>query len=481
MSVKKFCGLLNDAKVGKNDKVWFPRWVRRYASIVGEAEGKLPVAQSRGVGGQETAHNTRQETVHDTRQEIAHSSGKLSVTEAEVIRFLRTLRDNGTPAWQRLQAVRAVEMYRDLVLKSQQPPLHEIRRTLGRIADRERAAGGASPSAHLSRRGEEQLVGIIDPAEPAILQQMRRELRLRRKAWETEKAYVGWVRRFIGHCGSEDLQQFGEPQIRSFLTNQAVEGNVAAGTQDQAKSALLFLYQSVFGRELAFLDVTRADKPSRLPVVLSQGEIALLLPEFVGVRRLMFLTMYGAGLRHAECRRLRVKDVCFDEGHIVVRNGKGDKDRITVLPDRGREELREQIDRVRRQHQRDLEAGFGAVYLPHALQRKYPNENREFGWQWIFPSHQMSKDPRSGVVLRHHVCENYFAAYFKAAVDRVGIAKNAVPHSLRHSFATHLLEDGQDIRTVQELLGHKDVATTMIYTHVMNRPGIAVKSPADKL
>jgi len=313
------------------------------------------------------------------------------------------------------------------------------------------------------------------------MQQMRKELRLRHKAMETEKAYVGWVGRFINHCGSDDLNRFGEPQIKSFLTDLAVEGNVAVSTQDQAKSALLFLYQSVLGRELAFLDVTRANKPRRLPVVLSRGEIALLIPEFVGTRRLMFLVMYGAGLRHAECRRLRVKDVCFEEGHIVVRNGKGDKDRITVLPERSSEELRLQIERVRRQHLHDLDAGFGTVYLPHALHRKYPNENREFGWQWVFPSQQMSKDPRSGITRRHHISENFFADNFKAAIDRVGILKNAVPHSLRHSFATHLLEGGSDIRTVQELLGHKDVKTTMIYTHVMNRPGIAVKSPVDQL
>jgi integron integrase len=434
--------LLNEAKLGKNDKKWFPPWVRRYASTVDVVQGKL------------------------------------SVTEGEVIRFLQTLRDNGTPAWQRLQAVRAVEMYRNLVWKSDQPALHHIRQTLSRIADRDRATG-----AHFcgAKGDDRELVGIIDPTEPAILQQMRRELRLRRKAMETEKAYVGWARRFIGHCGSAELQQFGEPQIRSFLTSLAVEGQVAAGTQDQAKSALLFLYQSVLGRELAFLDVTAANKPARLPVVLSRGEIALLLPEFSGLKRLMFLTMYGAGLRHAECRRQRVKDICFDEGHIVVRNGKGDKDRITVLPETCIEGLREQIERVRRQHRIDLDSGFGGVYLPHALERKYPNENREFGWQWVFPAQQMSRDPRSGAVRRHHVGEDFFGVCFKAAIDRVGIAKNAVPHSLRHSFATHLLEDGQDIRTVQELLGHKDVATTMIYTHVMNRPGIAVKSPADAL
>ncbi|MCB9925434.1 MAG: integron integrase [Planctomycetaceae bacterium] len=310
---------------------------------------------------------------------------------------------------------------------------------------------------------------------------MRREMRLRHKALRTEKAYIGWLRRFIEHCGSEDVQQFGEAQIKSFLTELAVEGQVTSGTQDQAKCALLFLYQTVLGRELAFLDVTRANAPERLPVVFSRPEIAILLPEFVDLKRLMFLTMYGAGLRHGECRRLRIKDLCFDEGHIVVRNGKGDKDRITVLPERCSEGLREQIERVRRLHQRDLAAGFGTVYLPHALERKYPNENREFGWQWVFSAQNMSKDPRSAAVRRHHVGEKFFADSFKAAIDRVGIVKNAVPHSLRHSFATHLLEDGADIRTVQELLGHKDVATTMIYTHVMNRPGIAVKSPADVL
>jgi integron integrase len=193
----------------------------------------------------------------------------------------------------------------------------------------------------------------------------------------------------------------------------------------------------------------------------------------------MFLVMYGAGLRHAECRRLRIKDVCFDEGHLVVRSGKGEKDRVTVLPDVCRQDLIEQVERVRRLHKRDLEIGAGNVYLPYALERKYPNENREFGWQWMFPAQKLSKDPRSGQMRRHHVGEDFFAKYFKGAVDRSGIVKNAVPHTLRHSFATHLLEDGADIRTVQELLGHKDVSTTMIYLHVMNKPGLAVKSPAD--
>ena len=329
---------------------------------------------------------------------------------------------------------------------------------------------------------ERHLVGAIDPHEPQCLQEMRRELRVRRKALETERAYVGWVSRFMRHCGSEDLRQFGDGEIKSFLTHLAVEGNVAPNTQNQAKSALLFLYQQVFQRELGFLDAVPANKPERLPVVLSREEIARLWPEFTGLRRLMFQLMYGAGLRHRECRRLRVKDICIDEGHIVVRTGKGEKDRITVLPERSRRAAgRADRSRPAAAPARTWPMGFGAVYLPYALERKYPNEKREFGWQWLFPARQMARDPRSGERRRHHVCEDYFGVFFKRAADRVGIAKNAVPHSLRHSFATHLLEDGADIRTVQELLGHKDVRTTMIYLHVMNKPGLAVRSPVDAL
>jgi integrase len=201
---------------------------------------------------------------------------------------------------------------------------------------------------------------------------------------------------------------------------------VTAGTQDQAKCSLLFLYQTVFARELAFIDVTKASKPERLPLVLSQREITELAPEFSGLRHLMFMTMYGAGLRHRECRRLRVKDVCFDDGHIVVRSAKGDKDRVTVLPDRFRDGLIEQIELVRRLHQRDLDDGFGKVYLPNALARKYKNEDREFGWQWVFPAGRLAKDPRTGELRRHHVSEDFFGRYFKAAIDRTSIVKNAV-------------------------------------------------------
>lgn len=443
MSVARFCELVQSTRLPPADKKWFPRWVRRYASDLGRTSGDLPVSES------------------------------------EVIPFLRSLRRRGIPAWQRLQAVKAIEAYHSIALKSQSPVLQSIRLKLGRLAEQERSGSGEmSPAGTLDER---HLIGHIDPNEPPLLQQTRRELRLRHRSLLTERSYVGWLRRFIAHCGSADLSQFGEPQIKRFLSNLAVTGNVTAGTQNQAKCALLFLYQTVLGRDLEFLDIAPATKSPRLPVVLSRNEIESLFGHLQGPARLMFSIMYGAGLRHQECRRLRVKDVCFHEGHIVVRSGKGDKDRITVLPERARDMLERQIDAVRSLHADDLESGFGGVFLPHALERKYPNARHEFGWQWLFPSRQMARDPRSMAVRRHHVSEQLFATAFKRAVRRTGLLKQAVPHSLRHSFATHMLEGGADIRTVQELLGHSDVSTTMIYLHVMNRPGLAVRSPLDAI
>jgi integron integrase len=215
--------------------------------------------------------------------------------------------------------------------------------------------------------------------------------------------------------------------------------------------------------------------------VLSREENERLYCQFVGVRRLMFAILYGAGLRHVECRRLRFKDICLDQGHIVVRSGKGDKDRITVLPTAARGMLEQQLAAVRAQHERDLRDGLDGVFLPHALERKYPRAGRELGWQWMFPSRQPARDPRTGALRRHHVSDEHFGGFFKHALRQAGIDRHAVPHSLRHSFATHLLEGGADVRTVQELLGHEDVSTTMIYLHVMNKPGLAVRSPIDAL
>jgi integron integrase len=443
MSVARFCEILPGTKLPRADKAWFPLWIRRYASSCGD------------------------------------SGGNLLIHEQQVVEFLRSLRDHGTPAWQRLQAVRALEAYQSLVRGVDAVDLRRIHLALSRLAEREKKSEAAceSPGA----RDERHLVGVIDASEPLVIQQVRRELRLRHKALPTERAYVGWLHRFIRHCGDPDLARFGAPEIKAFLTDLAVRGNVTAGTQNQAKCALLFLYGTVLGRELEFLDVARATKSPRLPVVLSRGEIDRLLPNFQGPRRLMFTLMYGSGLRHQECRRLRIKDVCIDEGHVVVRSGKGDKDRITVLPERARDTLAMQIEFVRRLHTDDLGDGCGGVFLPHALERKHPQLCHEFGWQWLFPSLQLARDPRSGRVRRHHVSEQFFASAFKRSIRLVGITKHAVPHSLRHSFATHLLEGGADIRTVQDLLGHKDVSTTMIYLHVMNRPGLAVRSPIDAL
>ena len=443
MSIQLFCQRLTTASLGKNDQEWFPKWIRRYRS-----------ASQKSIG----------------------DGGELAVSKDLVIRFCRDLLTSRTPAWQRLQAVRAVIAYRDLVLNSSEPCLQEVRQTLNRLAQQEKMGGAV-----LTELSARDVVGFIDEKEPAILQETRREIRLQGKKLETERAYLGWLNRFIKFCNSPQLEKFSEPEIRAFLSQLAVERNVAASTQNQAKSALLFLYQDVLGRELEFLDVTPTSKPEKLPVVLSTEEIGLLMPQFSGVKQLMFQLMYGAGLRHSECRRLRVKDICFDQGHLVVRDGKGSKDRISVLPEASRTPLRQQLERAQAIHESDLRNGHGRVYLPHALHKKYPNASQQFGWQWVFFSHKVSRDPRSGAYGRHHVSESFFRNYFSEIIQRVGIVKNASPHTLRHSFATHLLEQGSDVRTVQELLGHKDVRTTMIYLHVMNKPGLAVKSPVDVL
>lgn len=430
MSTKLFRDAIRDSPIGKNDRKWFPKWLDRYAEHLKlhKAVPSLPIETNR------------------------------------VIRFLQNLRDNGTPAWQRLQAVKAVEAYRNYVLKVDSPSLREIILTLGRLAERERHGLPAAQNIELQ-------IDATHAAEPTSIQALRNEMRLRGKARSTEKAYAGWVKRFMHHCGALDLDSVGEPEIRSFLTELAAKHDASGSTQDQAKCALLFMFQTVLQRELAFLDVQRSNKPTRLPVVLSRDEIARLLSCFRGEKRLMFLLMYGAGLRHFECRQLRVRDICVDEGHIVIRSGKGDKDRITVLPDKCHQLHSVQLARASRLHEQDLDEGLGCVELPHALSRKFPNENRKLGWQWVFPSFKLSRNPRTGVWRRHHVGDSVFGRAFGRALKSAKITKHATPHSLRHSFATHLLENGSDIRTVQELLGHKDVKTTMVYTHVMNPPG----------
>jgi integron integrase len=348
---------------------------------------------------------------------------------------------------------------------------------LQEIARSEKRTSGAVTSAEAALVDGEGNAGLIDPGEPEVIQRMR----VLHHPISTEQAYVGWVARFIRHLDDERLERYGEPEIADFLTDLAVTRTVTAGTQNQALSGLQFFYEKVLGREVRFINSVRAKISEYRPMVLTKTEVAELFPHFTGVYRIMFLLMYGGGLRHRECRTLRVKDICFEKHEILVRNGKGMKDRITVLAENAAPLLKEHLCSVQAIHQGDLQDDYGEVYLPFALARKYPNAARQFGWQYVFPSPRLSRDPRSGKLRRHHLHESTFRDHFKRALGRTEIVKPAVPHTLRHSFATHMLEDGHDIRTVQELLGHKDVKTTEIYTHVMNRPGLAVTSPSDRL
>ncbi|MBI2779595.1 MAG: integron integrase [Gammaproteobacteria bacterium] len=317
---------------------------------------------------------------------------------------------------------------------------------------------------------------------PKLLEQVQAKLRVKHYSIRTERAYLDWAKRYILFHGKKHPKKMGAQEVEAFLSHLAVEGNVAASTQNQAKSALLFLYREVLEIDLPWLDnVTKARVPQRLPVVLTHAEVRMLLDRLEGTQWLMASLLYGAGLRLMECVRLRVKDIEFERGELIVRDGKGQKDRMTMLPAKLIEPLRAHIARVKRLHVEDLAAGYGEVYLPNALGRKYPNGGRVWGWQYVFPSSQLSVDPRSGITRRHHADEKGLQRAVKRAVHAAGIVKPATPHTLRHSFATHLLQSGYDIRTVQELLGHNDVSTTMIYTHVLNKGGKGVNSPLDLL
>lgn len=315
---------------------------------------------------------------------------------------------------------------------------------------------------------------------PELLDRVRERIRFKHYSIRTEDSYVQWIRRFILFHGKRHPAEMGVVEVEAFLTHLAVEGNVAASTQNQARSALLFLYKAVLGSELPWLNnVEQAKKPRRLPVVLTEDEVRAVLASLDGVHWLVAALLYGAGLRLMEALRLRVQDVDFKRREILVRNGKGFKDRVTMLPARVAGRLQSHLVAVRLLHEKDLAEGLGEVHLPYALDRKYPNAGRSWGWQYVFPSGNRSVDPRTGKTRRHHLDEQTIQRAVKQAVRTVGVVKPATPHTLRHSFATHLLQNGQDIRTVQELLGHEDVQTTMIYTHVLNRGGRGVTSPLD--
>ena len=338
-----------------------------------------------------------------------------------------------------------------------------------------------------------------DPAQPTrLLDLVRLACRLRHYSYRTEQTYCGWTKRFCrfhrdanGHPRHPETMR--EPEVVAFLTHLAVDRHVAASTQNQALAALLFLYDAVLGDPLGYLDdaadgtpdgtrrLVRAKQPKRLPVVLTREEVERVLTEMRGTYRLMGALVYGAGLRLRECLRLRTKDLDFGQQHVVVREGKGGKDRVTVFPDVLHEPMERHLAREKLRYEAELDEDTAAVSMPGALARKYPSAETEWGWRYVFPAPRPSKDPRSGRTLLHHASPSALQKAVKRAARQAGIPKPVTPHVFRHSFATHLLERGADIRTVQELLGHKSVRTTMVYTHVLNRGGLGVTSPLDRL
>ena len=351
----RFQTIFRHANVSGPDAVWFPMWLERYAQFL-------------------------------EKQQLAD----LSVTRELVLAFLRSLLAQDVPAWQRCQAVQSIICYRSEVLKSQHPVLEDLEATLSRLADSE----GRRPDEFGARSA--QMPGRINENDPELIRQMRTEIRTRHYSLRTETAYIGWAQRFMRFCGSPTLAAADEKQIQVFLSDLAVKSNVAASTQNQAFNALLFLFRDVLKRDLQFLETVRAKKPERLPVVLSREEVQRLLSQLAGRDLLIGQLLYGGGLRHMECLRLRVKDIQFDTNQLVVREGKGAKDRVTMLPQIAVAGLRQQIEIVREQHGRDLAEGFGEVWLPNALAEKYPSAAREFGWQFLFPAGRRSEDPRTG-------------------------------------------------------------------------------------
>jgi integron integrase len=318
-------------------------------------------------------------------------------------------------------------------------------------------------------------------ARPRLLELAREAIRRRHYSYRTEETYLHWMRRFILFSDKRHPRDLGAAEVTAFLNHLARERHVAAATQNQALAALLFMYKEVLGQPLPWLEeVEHAKRPMRRPTVLTEDEVRRLLARMRGTKWAMASLLYGAGLRLRECLKLRVKDIDFGYRQILVRDGKGAKDRVTMLPGSLVEPLQAHLVQVRALHERDLADGCGDVELPDAIARKYPRAPYEWGWKFVFPSDSRSVDPRTGVIRRHHVYENYVIRGVKEAAHAAGITKHVSCHTLRHSFATHLLENGYDIRTVQELLGHADVSTTMIYTHVLNKGGRGVKSPLDR-
>ena len=353
--------------------------------------------------------------------------------------------------------MRAIECYRNLVLRRTEPDLSDVVTVLVKLGRGERNIDLDEPP---TREELVALQGKLNRNEHPSIQAMRREMRVLHYAMSrvlhyamsTEGSYVRWVKRFGIFVGSKDLEPFGEVDIASFLTSLAVDANVSASTQNQAKSGLLFYYQCVLGKRIGFIDALRVKRPETLPAWFRREEIAKLDEELFGVHHLMFLLMYGSGLRHKECRRLRIKDICFDQRMIVVRNGKGEKDRVTCLPENAIEPLRRQINAAKRVHEMDVQEGFAEVCMPYALKRKFGKRAQPIGWKWVFPSRQRRRDPRSGKIWRHHIGEKQFANALNLAQHAAGIDKEGVPHSLPHSYATHILDADVSLKVIQKYL-----------------------------
>lgn len=398
----------------------------------------------------------------------------------EVEAFLRSLEAGGAEGWKVTQADEALRVLYEKMYpmawagKWAVPSVLETRSPIGRPP----VAKGFLDARFQGRRD----VGPEPEMAAGILDGMRVRLREKHYSYRTEQTYLDWVRRFLIFAGAESGDDLGMDDVKAYLEFLAVDRRVSAATQNQAFNSLLFFFGQVLGRPFGHVDgVTRAEERRRLPVVLKRDEVRRLIAVIAEDYRLMAKLLYGGGLRLMECLRLRVKDVDLERLTITVRGGKGDKDRITTLPVQAVPELRAQLERGRALFDSDRASGLAGVQLPDALERKFPNAGKEWGWFWIFPSDRISQDPVSGAIRRHHMNEANLQRAVKVAREAAGIEQPVTPHTLRHSFATHLLEDGSDIRTVQELLGHADVSTTMIYTHVLNRPGMATRSPLDSM
>ncbi len=398
--------------------------------------------------------------------------------EKQVIAFLRSKLAQGTPTWKRLKIVEGLILYRDQVRKSSLPELEPIRAKLQRVVVEENL------KLHQSDAPIENIVGKINPREPDVIQGLRRALRVQGKAYNTEKAYVQKVLAFMEDRGLKTLADFegvGGSDVESHLTDLAVDGDVAPSTQNQAFYALLFLFQHVLKRDFGSIDALRSTKEPRIPTVMSSAEVIRVFSCLTGIYGLIGQLLYGCGMRITECLRLRVKDIDFDRHLIEIHNSKGDKSRFVPLPVRLVEPLRRLIQSRRELHERDVANGEASVWLPHALDRKFPTAHREFKWQFLFASAKFSRDPKTDKRHRHHLHSDTFPFHLRRAVREAALNKYVTSHTFRHSFATHLLQNGTDIRTIQELLGHSDIATTMIYTHVLARPDIRIVSPLDSL